>query len=100
MNGHFEENNGNKHLTLVPTNGREEKFKRHKEPWSKINDLIRSITTSSGYYDEKYMKINFNSYDELTLNKTIEVPSMAIVVRAAFYENNKYYLKVFLSECL
>ena len=46
------------------------------------------------------MKINFNSYDELTLNKTIEVPSMAIVVRAAFYENNKYYLKVFLSECL
>ena len=37
------------------------------------------------------MKIKFNSDDELPLNKTIEIPSMVIVVRAAFHENNKYY---------
>ena len=46
------------------------------------------------------MKIKFNSGDELALNKTIEIPSMIIVVRAAFYENNKYYPQVFLDECL
>ena len=46
------------------------------------------------------MKIKFNSDDELPLNKTIEIPSMVIVVRAIFYENNKYYPKVFLDECL
>ena len=40
---------------------------------------------------KKYMKIKFNSYDELPINKTIEIPSMTIVVRATFYENNKYY---------
>ena len=30
-----------------------------------------SITKNSDDYDEKYMKINFNSDDELPLNKTI-----------------------------
>ena len=41
------------------------------------------------------MKIKFNSRDELPLNKTIENPSMIIVVRAVFCENNKYYAQVF-----
>ena len=46
------------------------------------------------------MKTKFNSDDELRLNKTIETPSMIIVVRAVFYENNKYYPQVFLDQCL
>ena len=46
------------------------------------------------------MKIKFNSDDELPLNKTIEIPTMAIVVRAVFHENNKSYQQVFLDECL
>ena len=41
------------------------------------------------------MKIKFNSVDELPLNKTKEIASMIIVVRAVFHENNKYYLQVF-----
>ena len=68
--------------------------------WSKIRDLIRSITKNSNDYDEKYMKIKFNSDNELPLNKTIENPSMKIVVRAIFLENNKNYPQVFLNKCL
>ena len=45
------------------------------------------------------MKIKFNSVDKLPLNKTIEIPSMIIVVRAIFLENNTYYPQVFLDEC-
>ena len=41
------------------------------------------------------MKIKLNSDDELPLNKTIEISSMIIVVRAVSYENNKYYPQVF-----
>ena len=37
------------------------------------------------------MKIKFNSEDELPLNKTVEIPTTAIAVRAIFYGNNKYY---------
>ena len=100
MNGFFEEINGNKYLTLVPTNESKEKIKRYEELWSKIIDLTRSITKSSDDYDKKYMKIIFNSDDKLSLSKTIEIPSMIIVVRAVFHENNKYYPQVFLEECL
>ena len=46
------------------------------------------------------MKIKFNSDDELPLNNTIEIHSMTIVVRAIFFENNKYYPQVFTDECL
>ena len=46
------------------------------------------------------MKIKFDSDDNLPLNKTVEIPIMTIVVRAVFHQNNKYYLQVFLDECL
>ena len=45
------------------------------------------------------MKIEFDSDDELSLNKKIEICSLIIVVRAVFHENNKYYPQVFLDEC-
>ena len=65
-----------------------------------FRDLIRSVTKSSDDYDEKYMKIKFNSDDQLPLNKTIDIPSMIIVVRPVSYENNKCYPQVFPDECL
>ena len=40
----FEEINGNKNLTLVPTNESKENIKKYEELWSKIRDLFRSIT--------------------------------------------------------
>ena len=46
------------------------------------------------------MKIKFNSDGELPLNKTIEISSMIIVARVIFLENNKYFVQVFLDECL
>ena len=54
---------------------------------NRIRDSISSITKNSHDYDEKYMKIKFNWDDELSLNKTIEIGSMIIVVRAVFHEN-------------
>ena len=64
VNGYLEEINGNKYLTLDPTNESKEKIKRYEELWSKIRGLIRSITKNSDDYDEKYMKIKFNSDHE------------------------------------
>ena len=60
VNGYFEEINGNKYLTLVPTNEGKEKVK-------------------------------FNSEDELPLYKTIEIPTMTIVVRSIFLKNNIHH---------
>ena len=41
------------------------------------------------------MTIKINSDDELPLNKTIEIFSMIIFVRAVCHENNKYYAQEF-----
>ena len=62
------------------------KFKKYEELWSKIRDWIRSITKNLDDNDEKYMKIKFNSDDELPLNITIEISTITIVVRAIFHE--------------
>ena len=90
VNGYFEEINGNKYLTPVPTNESKEKIERDEELWSKIRDLIRSITKNSDNYDEKYMKIKFDSDDDLPINKMIEIYITKIDVRAIFYEIKKY----------
>ena len=60
----------------------------------------RSEKKKSDDYDEKYMKIEFDSNDKLLLNKLIQIPVMAIVVRGIFYQNNKYYPQVFLDKCM
>ena len=69
VNAYLEKINENKYLTLVCTNESEEKTKKCEELWIKIRDLIRSITKNSNDYDEKYMKIKFNSDNELPLIK-------------------------------
>ena len=58
--------------------------------WSKIRDLVRSIPKNSDDSHEKLWK----------LPKITETPSMIIVVRAIFHDNNKYYWQVFLDESL
>ena len=100
VNRYFEQINKSNYLTLVSTNESNEKIKKYEELWSKIRDLIRSINKNSHEFDEKYMKIKLNSDDDLPLNKTIEIISMIIVVRAIFLENNKYHSHVFLDESL
>ena len=54
MNGYFEEFNKNKYLTLVLTNQSKDIKKKYGELWSKIGDLIGSITKNSDDNEEKY----------------------------------------------
>ena len=46
------------------------------------------------------MKIKFNSYDNLPLNKTLKLHNIAIIIKFVFEEDGKYYSQVFLDECL
>ena len=46
------------------------------------------------------MKIKFNSDDNLTLNKTIKLHNMAIVIRSVFEEHGKFHPQVYLDEYL
>ena len=100
VNGYFKEINKSKYLMLVPTNGSKARIKKYEELSIENRYLIRSRTKDSDDYDEKYMKINCNSDEELLLSKTTEIPTITIVLRAISLENNKYYAQVFLDEYL
>ena len=96
MNEYFEEIKGDKYLMLVSTNeSKEEKLKKHEELWIKTRLLMRSRTKNSDDYDEKYMKIKFNLYNELLLNKTIEIITMTMVVSMFFMKTANIIHKFF-----
>ena len=59
INGYFEEINGNKNLTLVPTNESKEVMKKYEKPQCKIRYFIWLITNSLDDYDENILKWRF-----------------------------------------
>ena len=61
-------------------------IKKYEELCNKIRDLVRSVTNNSNDYVEKCMQIKFNSDDNLTLKKTLELCNMVIVVWSVFHD--------------
>ena len=69
------------YLTLVPADKSKDTLKIHEKLWSKIRNLIKSITNrlhdtklnKSNNYDEKYVEIKFHSDGDLPLTKTLEL---------------------------
>ena len=51
-------------------------------------------------YEKDYMKIKFNSDDELPLSKPLKFHAMTIIIRSVFEEDGKRYPQVFLDEAL
>ena len=46
------------------------------------------------------MKVRFESDDNLPLGKTLNIPSLIIISKSAFQEDNIYYSQVYFYECL
>ena len=91
---------GSKYLRFAFTDSNSEVLKKYVEIWSGIKDQIEKINSSiSGEYGKDYMKIKFNSYGDLTLNKQLKFLNLTIIVRTVFEENGKYYPQIFL-DCL
>ena len=73
-------------------------LKKYAEVWSRIKDQIEKINNGQlEEYEKDYMKIKFNSDDNLPLNKQLKFLSVTISVRSVFEEDGKYYP---LDECL
>ena len=51
-------------------------------------------------YDDNYMKIKFNTDDNISLNKIIYFPAITIIIRSVTQKGDKYYPQIFLEECL
>ena len=85
---------------MVSKDRNKKALQKYTELWDRIKNLIEKINDIPGDYDEKYMKIKFNSDDDLPLNKKLKLHNMTMAIRSVFQEDNKYYSKVFLNECL
>ena len=64
--------------------------------WDTIKYLIKKINAGeAGECEKEYMKIRFESNDNLPLNKTLKLYNLTLIDRSFFQENNKYYPQVF-----
>ena len=49
-----------------------------------------------GKYRKGFMKIKFNSDDNLPLNKTLRFHNMIIIIKSVIEEDGKFYPQVFI----
>ena len=82
-------------------NGNEKILAKFTKLWEKIKHLIETINEDKkGEYEKDFMKIKFNSDDNLPLNKMLKLHILTVIVRSVFKIDDKYYPQVFLDECL
>ena len=76
-------------------------LKKYADVWDGIKNEIKTINGSKeNDYRKDYMKIKFNSDNDLPLNKPLKFHAMTIIIRSLFKEASKLYPQVFLDECL
>ena len=61
---------------------------------------IKEVKNDECDYENDYMKIKFNSDDDLPLKKPLKFYLMTITIRSVFKEDGKLYLQVFLGDTL
>ena len=101
VSGYIKEKYENKYLIFDSTDENKELLKRYAYVWDEIKNEIKAINGSKeNHYEKDYMKIKFNSDDDLPLNKPLKFHAMTIIIRSVFEEDGKLYPQVFLDDAL
>ena len=99
-NGYIEEKGVNKYLIFDSTDENKELLKKYNDVFNGIRNKIKKISGDECDYEKDYMKIKFNSDDDLPLNKPLEFHLMTINIRSVFEEDGKLYPQIFLDDTL
>ena len=75
--------NGNKYLIFDTTDENKEILQRCADVWEGIKNKIKAINEENDYRKD-YMKIKFNSDDDLPLNKPLKFHMMTMIIRSVF----------------
>ena len=101
LDGLIDEKEGNKYLNITLTDSNNDVLLKYAEVLSGIKDQIKKINNDLvGEYDKDYMKIKFDSDDNLPLNKVLKSHVLTIIIRNVFEKDGKYYPQIFLDDCL
>ena len=71
--GYIEEKVVNKYLIFDSTDENRELLKKYNDVWNGIKNKIEEVTSGKCDYDKDYIKIKFNSDDDLPLNKPLKI---------------------------
>ena len=98
--GYIEEKGVNKYLVFDSTDENKELLKKYNDVFNGIRDKIKEVSSDECDYEKDYMKIKFNSDDNLPLIKPLKFHNMTITIRSVFEEDGKLYPQVFLDDTL
>ena len=94
--GYIEEKNGNKYLIFDSVDENKEVLKKYADVWDGIKSKIKAINGGKeNDYGKDYMKIKFDSDDDLPLNKPLKFHPITIIIRSVFEEDGKFYPYLF-----
>ena len=99
-NGYIEEENENKYIIFDSVDENKELLKKYNDVFNGIMDKIKKISNDACDYEKYYMRIKFNSDDDLPLNKPLKFHNMTITIRSVFKEDGKLYPQLFLDDTL
>ena len=99
-NGYIEEKGIDNYLIFDSTDENKEVLKKYNDLFNGTRDKIKETNSNDYDYEKDYMKIKFNSDDDLPLNKSLKFTLMTITIRCVFEENGKLYPQVFLDDTL
>ena len=101
LSGYFENNNGNKYLTLVSNNDQDVVHDKYVKVWEEIKKAINEIAGNKlSDYNKDYGMIKFDSDDDLPLGSVIKSRSLTAVVRSVLEKYNGFYPQIFIDYCL
>ena len=64
----------------------------YTESWNEIKEHIELISGNKVIkYGKDFMKIRFESDDDLPISKIMNIPVCVIIIRGVFEEDSKYY---------
>ena len=87
-------------MVFDSTDENKELLKKCNDVWNGIRDKIKIVNSGQCDYERDYMKIKFNSDDNLPLDKPLKFHNMTITIRYVFEEDGKLYPQVFLDDDL
>ena len=83
-NGYVEEKGVNKYLVFDSTDENKELIKKYNDAFNGIRDKIKEVSSDEYDYEKDYMKIKFNSDDDLPLSKQLKFHHMTVTTRSVF----------------
>ena len=101
LDGFIDEKDGSKYLNVALTDYNNNVLKKYSEFWKGIKNQIVKINNGlEGEHDRDYMKIKFDSDDDLPLNKVMKFYDLTVIIRSIFQNDSKYYPQIFLDNSL